>query len=110
MPMGMSTWGNNVNILVLGIASFAYKVKNTISISKHGKGMKKRKNGAKSFCGWNTKGPPFCKPKRIYIVIPFNPLNGTISPEVGNVVPKLCVPIFCDPSIWVQIILKGLIE
>ncbi len=98
-------WGNNVNILVLGIASFAYKVKNTISISKLGKGMKRGKVGPRVFVVGTQRGP-LLQPKQIYIVMPFYPLNGTIAPEVGNVVPKLCVPIFCDPRIWVQIILK----
>jgi hypothetical protein len=59
MPMGMSTRGNNVNILVLGIASFAYKVKNTISISKHGKGMKRGKMGPRVFVVGTQRGPPF---------------------------------------------------
>jgi hypothetical protein len=106
MPMGMSTRGNNVNSLVLGIPSFVYKVKNTISISKHGKGMKRGKMGPRVFVVGTQRGP-LLQPKRIYIVIPFYPLNGTKAPEVGNVVPKLCVPLFCDPRIWVQIIRKG---
>jgi hypothetical protein len=86
VPMGMSTRGNDVNILVLGIASFAYKVRNTMSNSKHGKGMKRGKVGPRVFVIGTQRGWPVLQPKRIYIVIPFYPPNGTITPEVGNVV------------------------